>query len=335
MIAILIALLLGAVVIGLAGVNPLLAYVQMFGGIFGSPYSVGETLNRFIPMVFAALGFSIAYQAGFFNAGGEGQIYIGALAAGLVGIYVPFLPWPLHILLVLVAGCLAGALWSWVAGWLRVRFGANELINTMMLNYIAILLVDVLLVTWLKNPADIIDQSPPVAATARLPILLPGTRLHWGFILALLAPLATYYFLWRTPLGFALRMVGTNPRAAVYAGIPVGGVTLLAALISGSLAGLGGALELVGNQHRLVRGFSPGYGFDAIGASVMARNNPLAIVFTSFLFAALRVGAGALQRKVGVPLPLVQVLDGLIIVLVIGSYYFSDRLSQAATRGGS
>lgn len=332
-LAIFIALLVGGILIAFAGVNPWEAYGFMIKGALGNLYGIGETLSRFIPLLFCALGFSFAFKSGVYNTGAEGQLYMGALGALLAGIYIKGLPGIIHIPLVLICGCVAGAIWCYIAGFLKIKLGANELINTMMLNYIALLLVELLLKGVLKDPGSMNDQSQLIADTAQLTYIVPGTRLHSGFFIALLAAYFFYYFLWRTPQGYQLRTIGTNSKAAVYAGMNIFTGTSLAFIISGGLAGLGGAVELMGSQHRLMMGFSPGYGFDGIGAAVMGRHNPWGIVLTSLLFAIIRVGAGAMQRGVGVPFPLLSVIQGLIIIMIIASSYLTEKLSAKVIGG--
>lgn len=333
--AIVTALVVGAVFIYAAGKNPWLAYYHMFRGAFGGPYAVGETLSRFVPLAFCALGFAVGFKTGVFNAGAEGQLYMGALAATLVGTLLHGIPSPIHILLAILAGFLLASLWGSIAALFRVWVGANELITTIMLNYIAILFVDLLLVSTLKDPAGMVEQSRKLEPSALLPYLVPGSRLHLGVVLALASVVAVYYLLWRTPLGYSLRFVGENPSAAKYAGVDVSRAVIVAMIVSAGLAGIGGAAEVMGSQHRLMRGFSPGYGFDGIAAAVMAKENPFGVILTSLLFAVLRVGAGAMQRQVGVPLPLVNVIQGMVVILVIASSFFSRNLSSVvkAERG--
>lgn len=332
-IAILVALLIGAVLIALSGMDPLKAYGYLLEGSFGNLYGFGETLSRFVPLLFTGLGFSLAYKSGFFNVGAEGQLYIGALGASIAGVFIQGLPAPLHIALSLLAGFVFGALWCALAGALKVTIGASELINTMMLNYIAVLLVLVLIQGPLKDPGTMTYQTAAVPASARLPYIIPGTRLHLGIILALLAAYGMYYFMYRTPYGYQLRTIGSNPKAASYAGISIASGTLIAAVLAGGLSGLGGAVELMGSQFRIMSGFSPGYGFDGIGVAVMGRHKPVGIVLAALLFAIIRVGAGAMQRGMGVPSPLLSVIQGLLIIIVIASSYLTNRLSATVIGG--
>lgn len=332
-LAIVAALLIGAVLIAIAGINPWQAYGYMLAGSFGALYGFGETLTRFVPLVFAGLGFSIAYKAGFFNVGGEGQLIVGAIGASIVGVFLRDLPAPVHVPLTMLAGFLAGALWAYVAGLLKITLGSDALINTMMLNYIAVLMIDLLVEGSLKDPNSLMDQTAAISQTARLPYIIPGTRLHLGVVFALLGAYGFYFFLWRTPLGYQLRTVGSNTGAAAYAGMNIVAVMSVAVMLSGGLAGLGGAVELMGSQHRYMHGFSPGYGFDGIGVAVMGRHHPVGIVLASLLFAVIRVGTGAMQRGIGVPLPLLSVIHGLIIIFVVGSSYLTNKMALAVVGG--
>jgi ABC-type uncharacterized transport system permease subunit len=332
-LAIVAALLIGAVLIAFAGINPWVAYGYLIKGCFGTLYGFGETLNRFVPLVFTGFAFAVSIRSGFFNVGAEGQLYVGALGAVLAGIYLKGLNPVLHITLSLLAGFVGGALWANIAGILKVTIGANEMINNLMLNYIATLLIQFLVNGPLKDPNTQAYQTPPILESAKLPVILPNTHLHFGFILALLAAFGVYYFLWRTPMGFMLRTIGWNPKAAACAGMnPVLG-TIIAVIVSGGLAGLAGANEILGSQYRLVASFSSGFGFDGIGVAVMGQCNPVGVLLSAYLFAIIRVGAGAMQRGVGVPSPLLSVIQGLIIIFVVTSAYFTNKLTTTVIGG--
>ncbi len=333
LLAIVVAMLIGAVLIALAGINPFYAYWHMFYGAIGNMNGIAETLNKFAPLVFCAMGFALAQKSGFFNMGAEGQLYAGALGAVLVGGYIQGLPSPVHIAVSLLAAFLLGSLCSFLAGALKIMLGVSELLNTMMLNYIIILFVDLLLQTSLKDPSSMMNQSVAVMPSSKLPFILQGTRMHLGAIIAVAAVLIVWFFYQKTVTGFEMRLAGSNMKAASYSGINTTKSLFLAILISGGLAGLGGGVELLGSQHRLMPGFSPGYGFDAVGIAVMGQYNPFGIILSALLFAVLRVGAGAMQRGMGVPLPLVSVLQGIIIVMVIISSYFTKKLSETVIGG--
>jgi len=333
MLAIVFALLIGAILLSFAGINPWEAIPYLIKGSFGNRYGFGETLTRFIPLLFSSLSFAVAHKSGFFNVGAEGQLLVGAVGAVLVGAYIQGLPPVLHISLAIAGGIVFGAVWAGIAGLLKIFLGSNELINTMMLNYVAVLLVDYLIHGPLKPADSYLYVSAAVLPSAKLPILLSKTPLHLGFIISLVVTAAVFYIVYRTPIGFQLRTVGANLRSAAYAGINIVGVTTVALIMTGGLAGMGGAIELLGTQFKIINGFSAGYGYDGIGVAVMGRYHPVGIVLATLLFAVIRVGMGAMQRGAGVPFPLLNVIQGLIIVFVIASGYLTNKLSETVIGG--
>jgi general nucleoside transport system permease protein len=332
-LAILFALLIGAVLIAIAGINPWEAISYLFKGSFGNRYGFGETLTRFVPLLFSSLSFTVAHKSGFFNVGAEGQLLVGAVGALLVAAYVDGLPPVLHITLSILAGVLFGAIWAGIAGMLKLLMGSNELINTMMLNYVAVLLIEFLIHGPLKPEDSYLYVSAEILPSAKLPIILSGTPVHLGFIISLFVTAGVFYLIYRTPIGYQMRTVGANLRAASYAGINIVGVTIVALITTGGLAGMSGAIELLGTQFKIINGFSQGYGYDGIGVAVMGRYNPYGIVLSSLLFAVIRVGMGAMQRGAGVPFPLLNVIQGLIIIFVIASGYLTNKLTETVIGG--
>ncbi|MCC6148004.1 MAG: ABC transporter permease [Anaerolineaceae bacterium] len=332
-LAIAFALLIGAILMALADINPWEAYSYLLKSSFRNRYGFGETLTRFIPLLFSALSFAVAHKSGFFNVGAEGQLLMGAVGAVLVGAYLQGLPPVLHITLSILAGILFGAIWAGIAGLLKLAFGSNELINTMMLNYVALLFVEFLIHGPLKPADSYLYVSAEVLPSAKLPNIFPRTPLHLGLIISLVVVAGVFYLIYRTPLGYQMRTVGANIRAASYAGINIVRVTIAALIMTGGLAGMGGAIELLGAQFKVVEGFSSGYGYDGIGVAVMGRYNPVGIVLATLLFAIIRVGTGAMQRGAGVPFPLLNVLQGLIIIFVIASGYLTNKLTEAVVGG--
>jgi general nucleoside transport system permease protein len=327
------ALLIGAILIAMAGINPWEAITYLIRGSFGNRYGFGETLTKFVPLLFTSLSFMVAHKSGFFNVGAEGQLLVGAVGAVLVGAYIQGLSPVLHITLSILAGIIFGAIWAGIAGFLKIAFGANELINTMMLNYVAVLLVEFLIHGPLKPADSYLYVSAAVLPSARLPIILSRTPLHIGFFISLLVTAGVFYVIYRTPIGYQMRTVGANIKAASYAGINIVKATVIALVITGGLAGMGGAVELLGTQFKIVNGFSGGYGYDGIGVAVMGRYNPGGIVLAALLFAVIRVGMGAMQRGAGVPFPLLNVIQGLIIIFVIASGYLTNKLSETVIGG--
>jgi len=332
LLSIFFALLVGAIIIYASGVDPLAAYAVMIKGSVGSIQTLSQTLKDFTPLVFCAFAFVFAIQAGVFNMGAEGQFCFGAMAAVLVGIYVKGLPPFLVLVLAFAAAFAAGALWGSVASVLRITLGVSEIIVTIMQGYIATLFIGYLVDVPFKQAGTMISQTPPIPDELKLPFVIPGTRLHAGIYLAVAAILAVYVILWRTSLGYKLRMAGFNSDASRFSGRNNKMLIFVAMVISAGIAGVGGAAEALGNLYQLTPGFSPGYGFEAIGAAVLGKSKPMGTTLACLLFAAIRIGAGAMQRGLGVPYPLVGVIRGLIIIFMIISTYVQRRLETAVSR---
>ncbi len=317
-IAVLLAFLAGSIPIALAGANPLVAYRELLIGAFGSKFGISETIVKSSPLILAGLGFAFASRCGLFNIGGEGQIYLGALGTALVGIFVSGLPPFLMIPLAMLGGALLGGLWAAIPGALKAQFGISEVITTIMFNYIGINIIGFLIRGPLVNPPGYFPESPELNEASWYPMLF-GSRIHLGFVIAVLFAILIYVVLWHTPLGFQVRAVGHNAAAAEYAGIRVKRNMVLAMLISGGLAGLAGTNEMLGIQHRLIEAFSPGFGFDAIAVSLLGQNHPLGIILSGILFSGLRAGAGAMQRAVNIPDAIVRTIQGLVVLFVVAS----------------
>jgi len=297
------------------------AYGGLLAGSIGNPFRdigpVTETLLRATPLIFAGLAVALGFRAGLFNIGAEGQIYIGALFATAVGISLPDLPLLVHLPLAVAAGFVGGALWGFVPGILKARTGAHEVITTIMLNYVSYSIVDLALrQVFFQLPGRDDPISKNILPSATLPRLLPDERLHWGLIIALVAAVAVWWLLFRSTKGFEFRAVGLNPSAARYAGMNIGRTVVLSMMISGGLAGLAGASEIVGTNLRLTPGFSPHWGFDAIAIALLGGSRPVGVVFSAILFGALRAGATPMQAQTGIPIDLVVVIQGLVIMFI-------------------
>jgi general nucleoside transport system permease protein len=307
-----------AIAVILSGANPVDAFVALFQGAFTNRNAFAETLVATVPYVFLGLAVSVGFRGGLFNIGAEGQFYLGAVFGVFVGFHLHGLPGILHITLALLAGMLGGFLWAAIPGVLKARFGAHEVITTIMLNYVAYLLTD-----WLinnKGPmADVhasAPKTPYVDVTAQMPILVPDTRLHFGLLLAIVAVPAVWFLLERTTVGFRIRAVGLNATAARASGISVGATIVLVMGISGALSGLAGADEILGVSHFMPASFSIGYGFDAIAVALLARSNPWAVAPAAFLFGAMRSGAGFMQLQTQVSSDLISIIQATVIIFV-------------------
>lgn len=317
-IATVLGLILGALAISLMGLSPIQAYQALLKGALGSLNGVGETFVKATPLIFTGLSFGLAKKGGLINIGAEGQLYLGGLASVWVGFALKGLPIFIHLPLSILAGFLAGGIWGFIPGWLKVRFGASEIITTVMLNYVGIYLISYMVTGPLIEPPGNFPQTPPVAKTAELPVILSGTRLHLGFLIALLMVLGYYLFLWRTNIGYEIRVVGNNPQAAAYAGINASRDTMLVMFLAGGLAGLAGVGEILGIQHRLFQNFSPGYGYDGIAVSLLGYNSPVGILLAALLFGVLRSGGNMMQMVAKVPVAVVYIIQAFVIIFVAG-----------------
>ena len=307
-----------ALVLLALGQDPMAAFRALWNGAFGSWYALtSATLVRATPLIVLGLGFSLALRAGALNIGMEGQFLAGAIAATWAGLHVAGLAPPFAIPIVLGAALMAGAAWVAVPVVLKQRFGVLEVISTLLLNFVAESLVSFMVQGPLQEAKGRYPQSDLVLESVRLP-LLPGTRLHLGFALAVLLAVALHGIYGKTVWGFRLRAVGAGPKAAWMSGRVASARLLSAALLlSGALAGLGGGLEITGVTYALFQNLSPGYGFTAIAVALLARGHPLGIVLTGVLFGALEAGAGAMQREAGIPAVAVSIVQAVIIIVVL------------------
>ena len=278
------------------------------------------TLVRAIPLIIVGVGIAIAFRAGVFNIGGEGQLLLGAVAATVVGLHWSHGLGFAGVVIALIASALAGSAWAAIAAVLRTRFGVLEVISTIMLNFIALNLVSFLVRGPLQEPTHIYPQTELIDASARLPRLAPDTRLHAGLIIAVTVGVAGWWFLTRTAAGFRFRAVGASPSAARVTGrVNVERATAAALVASGALAGLAGGIEVTGVTYALYENLSPGYGFSAIAVAILARLNPLAVLATGLLFAILETGALGMQRDAGVPSVVASVLEAVVILVVVAA----------------
>jgi len=347
-LAVLVALVLGGVLIGAADPHVQKAagylfarpgdFLQALGNAVGGAYSalfqgavydfgadnfarairpLTETLTVSVPLIFAGLGLGIGFQAGLFNIGAQGQIILGGIFGGYVG-FAMHLPPGLHLLLALIGAMLGGAIWASIAGVLKARTGAHEVIVTIMLNNIAIYLIAyVLTLKAFKRPGSTNPISPFIDSSAQYPLLLgSGFRLHAGFLLALAAAVGVWWLMNRSTLGFTFRAVGANPSAARTAGMSVTSTYIWVMAIAGALAGLGGSAQVLGTERVLTAGVAASFGFDAITVALLGRSKPLGIVLAGVLFGALRAGGFAMQARTGTPIDVVLVVQSLIVLLI-------------------
>lgn len=333
-IATLAALAVGALMLLILKVNPITAYAALWDGAFGSANSFAETLVKATPLLLVALGICISFRGDVINIGGEGQMIVGAVLATWVGLTFTEAPGWLIITLALLAGFLGGAIWGGIPGSLKAYFNVNEILSTVMMNAIAVQLMNFLLRGPMIDPLQA-ELASKIPQTARLEdafhlARLAPTRLHLGALIAVILAILVYILLWRTVLGYRIRAVGQNPHASRYAGIKVPRYVVLSLLLSGAFAGLAGAVQVYGVNYRMITdgsasGFTGSAGFNGIVAALFGQLHPLWSIPASVLFGALLVGANSMQRMVQVPSALITVLNGLVVVFVVSSEIWRRR----------
>jgi ABC-type uncharacterized transport system permease subunit len=307
--------IIALVLLGL-GASPVGVLGALFEGAVGNYFALTDTIVKATPLVFTGLAVALAFSGALWNIGADGQLVAGAIAACAAGEHLAEWPRPVALIIVLGAGAAGGALWGGLAGWLRARRDVNEVISTIMQNFIAAQLLSWVVHGPLMEPSGAYPTTAPIAHAAQLYTLAPS-RLNAGMILALALAAATFALLFGTATGLWLRAMGRNCRAARFFGIPIARLTMWVMVLSGALAGLGGAVQVSAITHRLYEKFSPGWGYEAIAVALVARLNPLAIVPTALLFGALDNGSQAIQRSHGVSPVLVQVIQGLVILILL------------------
>jgi len=314
-----LAFLVSAIMIGASKVNPITAYVALFQGAFGSLAGLANTCVRATPLLLAGLGIAYGFKAGLLNIGAEGQMYAGGAAATVVALIPLPVPAFLHVTLAVLAGFAGGIIWGIIPGYLRAYRGVSEIVVTLMLNYVAIYLIN-----WLvEEPHPLAElnttfpQSPIIEKSAQLPILIKYTSMHAGIILGIVLGLILYLLLRYTPFGFKTRMVGQNPEAARYAGIRIKRQILFAMLISCGFGGLAGASEVLGLKHRLFDYFVGGVGYEAIAVALLANGNALGVIFSAFFFGALKAGANKMQIVSGIESSMALIVMALAVLFVI------------------
>ena len=313
--AVLLALLIGAILLLISGTNPIQAYSALFQGAFGSTTAFGRTLEKATPLIFSGLAVAFAFKAGLFNIGAQGQLLFGAITAAAIGFGIDGLPAYIHAPLALFGGAAAGALYGAIPGALKVYTGAHEVITTIMLNYIAINITDYLADGPWKDtsPGNIVARTPEIQATARIPAI---AGIPLGFGLAILVAILVWWILNRTTLGFDIRTVGLNASAARYAGIRVAFTVILTMIISGALAGIGGAVETQGVVGRYQPGFNTGLGFDGITIALLGKTSPLGVIPAAILVGAMRAGASNMQFTADVAKEIIDVIQALMLFFV-------------------
>jgi simple sugar transport system permease protein len=301
-----------------AGASPLSVFTLVARGAAGSQFALVETLTRATPLIFTGLAIAVAFRAKLWNIGAEAQLYAGAVVTVVLG--TGLLPWPSLLLIpvIMIAAMLAGALLLLGPALLKTRFGVDEVVTTLLLNFIVLLFVSMLLEGVLKDPTGLgWPQSQKVIAEAQLPRIIQGKRLHYGFVVALAAAVAIWVVMKKTALGYEMRAVGHNPEAARFAGIPVNRVLMKTALLSGGLAALAGFSEVAGLKGNLTLDLSPGYGYSGIVVAMLAMLNPLGVIASAIFVAGIFVGADAMSRSAGVPSYIADVMVATALLTMV------------------
>lgn len=326
-LSVLVALAFTAVMLAAVGANLTTAFGAILQGAFGSTNNIGTTLAKTCPLLLAGVGIAFALRARLFNIGAEGQIYVGALTCTWV-ILTFSLSGPVGLLIGMLAGALGGAAWCAIAGWLKAYRGVNEVITTLLLNYVGIQLV-----LWaVSGPMFAVGATFPrsedIPPSALLPNLIPASQGHIGIVIGVVTALLFAWILRNTVYGFRVRALQQGEDTPRYAGYPVRRLTVGVLGVSGGLAGIAGAVEILGVHRRLVEGFSPAYGFDALAVALLARGNPVAVIPAALFFGVLRAGANAMQRATGVPSSMVFVIQGSAVLIVIAGYAIETLLRK-------
>jgi general nucleoside transport system permease protein len=316
-VALLIAAGIISIVLLALGASPLAVFVALGQGAFGTPLAFTDTLVKSTPLIFCGLAIAVAFQGAVWNIGADGQLVIGAMAVGAIGPHLARWPHSAAILIVVAAGAAGGGLWGGLAGWLRAHRDVNEVISTIMLNFVAIQLLSWAVHGPLMEPSGAFPKSVEIAPSAQLDWYFAPSRLNLGMLLGVVLAIACQLFLFHTATGFELRAFGRNRRASSFFGLPIARLTRRTMVLSGALAGLAGVVQVSAITHRLYESLSPGWGYEAIAVALLARLNPLAVLPTAILFGALDNGAEAMQRSQGISPVLVQVIQALVIMILL------------------
>lgn len=326
LVAVLLALTLGSVLLIFIKVNPLMAYKYLIFGNFTNIYNIAEVFVKATPIILTGLAFTFAFKTGLFNIGGEGQMFVGAIAAVYMGLKTGHMAPFISISLCFLGAVVAGAIWGIIPGILKAVFGSSEIIVTIMFNYIGLYFISYVVDKPLREASGFYPQTDLIGKNAYLPYIISDTRLHIGFIIAVVLAIITYIILKKTPFGFKLRAVGHNPDGAEYAGINIKRSIIISLAISGALAGVAGFTEINGIHHRLLDNFSRNVGFDGISAALLGGAQPIGVIISSILLGMLQTGANAMQRGVGVPANIVSIIQALIIIFVLAGNMLKPKI---------
>ena len=322
LVIIILTLLIGCILILACGANPAEAFLLFIQGIFKNKSSMVEVLVKACPLILTALGCSVAYRTGFFTIGAEGQFYVGAMVTAMLSLNLTPVPGVPRIVLALAGGFIGGGLWALIAAVLKARFDISEIIITIMLNYIAIYFLGYAVRSFLMDPEGNVPQSAKIPQDGQLRIMFTGTRFHPGIIIAVLCVIAVWFLMTRMTVGYELKVVGLNQRAAAVNGISVMKNIILSAFLSGGFAALAGGIEVLAVQKKLLEGISAECGYTAVLIALIAGNHPLGVLAAAVVYAAVQTVAGSMQRQLGVPSSIVNILIGAVVILILAKDLF-------------
>ncbi len=326
--ALAIALGASAILLLLAGANPFRVFAAIVDGAFGSGYQIALGLEKATPYLLCSTGIALCFRANVINIGGEGQIALGGLGATWAALTFPVSSPTLAIVIALAAGAIIGAVWAGIAAIFHLTRKVHEVLVTLLMNFVALLFIGQALHGSLGEKGAGFPQSPLLPQAYTLPVLWPDTDLHLGVVIAILVPIAAHIFFWRTTYGFTIRATGASRRAAAYAGYSVPRVVLMVMGIAGATAGLAGAIQIMAIHHRLIDGYSNGFGFVSVAIALLGGLNPLALIPAALLFGFLETGALSMQRQIGVPSSLVSVIEGIVMLTVLAAMAAGNRQTK-------
>ncbi len=328
LLALVLALAIGALIIVLIGESPLKVFTTLAAGAFGEPERISGTLLQTTPILVCGVAACISFRGGLFNIGVEGQLFMGGFAAVLVGIYVP-LPHAFHLALGLAVAALAGVAWVAIPAFFRARYNANEVVSTILANYVAVLFTSYLTIFVFKRPGGW-SETQPILPSAYLPEIFSFSRLNWGLIIGLFLAVATQWYFRFTSAGYAVTIMGSNVRFAEYGGVDIRRLAFRVLLASGAVGGLAGGIEALGVHHRFMEGFAPGFGFDGVIAALLANGSPIATIGTALFFGALRNGSLLLEVNTTASREIITVIQALIILSVSAQFLLRRRGDSTA-----
>ena len=323
-LAVVISLLISSIFLLILKQNPITAFRYMFTGAFGTRFALLEMLVKASPLILTGIAVALAFTGQYWNIGAEGQLYAGALAATWVGLMDLPLPRIIYVPLLIVVGFIAGACWSVIPGYLKAKLKVDDVVTTLLMNYVMIYIVSALLNGPWRNPETMYPASPLIAENAWYPMLAPRSRLHLGIIISVIAVLVMYFIVSRTKFGFELKATGANPRAANFLGINTVRTLIITSIISGGIAGLAGVGEVAGVQQHLISSISPGYGYSGVVIAMLGKLNPFGVLLSAIYFAVVITGSNVMSYNLNIPPYISDVIQGITLLVMLAMLLLID-----------